>query len=310
MGYERAKHWLTYLMVRVLVCMIQSVPLRCCRSFSRLMATIAWSLVRFRRQLIDDNLQRAFPSMSKQQRAATALGMWTHLVLMVCEIAHTSRKIHRTNWRQHIRLSRDRELVTQLLESRPLVLLTGHFGNFELAGYATGLYGFSNHTIARPLDNPYLNAFIAGFRQLNGQYILSKQGSSAEVQRLLGADGTLAVLGDQYAGRKGCWVDFLGRPASYHKAIALFSLTNKAPLATCYARRLGEPLQFELGLADLFDPSSPDNVVPDIPGITQWYNALLESLVRRDPEQYWWVHRRWKGDPPASAQHASLARSA
>jgi len=310
MGYQRAKDWLTYLTVRVLVCIIQSVPLRCCRHFSRVMATVAWSLVRFRRELIDENLKHAFPSMSKQQRAATAFGMWAHLVLMICEIAHTSRKIHRTNWRRHIQLSRGRELVTQLLESKPLVLLTGHFGNFELAGYATGLCGFSNHTMARPLDNPYLNSFIAGFRQLNGQYILSKQGSSDEVQRLLGADGTLAILGDQYAGRKGCWVDFLGRPASYHKAIALFSLTNNAPLAICFARRLGEPLQFELGLADFFDPSSPATVVPDIPGITQWYNAVLESLVRRDPEQYWWVHRRWKGDPPASAQHASLARSA
>ena len=310
MGYQRTKHWLTYLVVRVLVCIIQSVPLRLCRHFSRIMATVAWRLVRFRRQLIDENIKHAFPSMSKQQRSATALGMWEHLALMICEIAHTSRKIHRTNWRRHIHLSGDRELVTRLLESRPLVLLTGHFGNFELAGYATGLCGFSNHTIARPLDNPYLNSFIAGFRQLNGQYILSKQGSSDEVQRLLGADGTLAILGDQYAGRKGCWVDFLGRPASYHKAIALFSLTNNAPLAICYARRLGEPLQFELGLADFFDPSSPATVVPDIPGITQWYNAVLESLVRRDPEQYWWVHRRWKGDPPASAQHASLARSA
>ncbi|MFP6601300.1 MAG: lysophospholipid acyltransferase family protein [Pirellulaceae bacterium] len=310
MGYERTKHWLTYLMVRVVVCIIQSVPLRFCREFSRVMATVAWRLVRFRRELIDENLKHAFPSMSQQQRNATAFGMWEHLVLMICEIAHTSRKIHRTNWRRHIHVSGDRKLVTQLLESRPLVLLTGHFGNFELAGYAAGLYGFSNHTIARPLDNPYLNDFIAGFRQLNGQYILPKQGSSAEVQRLLRENGTLALLGDQYAGRKGCWIDFLGRPASYHKAIALFSLTNNAPLATCYARRLGKPLQFEISVEDFFDPTSPADVVADIPGITRWYNGVLESVIRRHPAQYWWVHRRWKGDPPAPAQHPSLARSA
>ena len=310
MGYQQVRHWLTYLMVRILVCIIQATPLRCCEHFSRLMAVLAWRLFRFRRQLIEDNLKYAFPAMSKRDRTAIALGMWAHLTLLICEIAHTARKVHRTNWRQHIRLNREGDLVRLLLETRPLVLLSGHFGNFELAGYAAGLYGFTNHTIARPLDNPYLNKFIGGFRRLNGQYILPKQGSSADIQRLLAADGTLAILGDQYAGRKGCWVDFLGRPASYHKSIALFSLTTKSPLATCYARRLGQPLQFEIGLADVFDPTRPQDVMTDLPGITQWYNDVLESVVLRDPEQYWWIHRRWKGSPPAPAQHSSLARSA
>lgn len=308
--YRQAKHWVTYLTVRVLVCVIQAVPLRCCHQFARFIAGLAWRLFRFRRQLIEDNLLHAFPTMTKQQRELIGLGMWTHLVLLVCEIAHTARKVHRTNWRQHISLSGERELVTMLLEARPLVLLSGHFGNFELAGYAAGLYGFANHTIARPLDNPYLNRFIGGFRRLNGQYMLPKQGSSLDIQQLLADNGTLAILGDQYAGPKGCWVDFLGRPASYHKSIGLFSLTNNAPLATCYARRLGEPLRFEIGLASVFDPTSPASVTPDLAGITQWYNDVLETVVRRDAEQYWWVHRRWKGTPPASTPPVTLARSA
>ncbi len=310
MRYQQAKHWLIYLLVRMAVCLIQALPLRWCHQFSKLLSLLAWRVFRFRRDLIDSNLKHAFPEMSADQRTTTALGMWTHLVLMVCEIAHTSRKIHRTNWRHHIRLSGDRQLVRLLLETRPLVLLTGHFGNFELAGYAAGLYGFSNHTIARPLDNPYLNRFIGGFRRVNGQYILPKQGSSSAIQRLLGSDGTLGILGDQYAGRKGCWIDFLGRPASYHKAIALFSLTNQAPLAGCYARRLGRPLQFEIGLEDFYDPGTPSRIPADIPGITEWYNGVLESVVRRDPEQYWWVHRRWKGDAPVNTETATLARSA
>lgn len=310
MRYKQAKQWLSYVAVRMAVCLIQSVPLRCCQHLARLLAVLAVRVFRFRRQLIDENLKHAFPEMSSQQRTTIALGMWEHLVLMVCEIAHTARKIHRTNWRQHIQLRGEQQLVRLLLESQPLVLLTGHFGNFELAGYAAGLYGFSNHTIARPLDNPYLNRFIGGFRRVNGQYILPKQGSSLAVQQLLANNGTLGILGDQYAGRKGCWIDFLGRPASYHKAIALFSLTNQAPLAGCYARRLGEPLQFEIGLEDFYDPASTSGVRPDIPGITQWYNGVLESVVRRDPEQYWWVHRRWKGDPPVRRSTAPLARSA
>jgi KDO2-lipid IV(A) lauroyltransferase len=310
MAYQKLKHWLTYIAVRLVVCIIQAIPLRLCQPFANWMAALTWRWLRFRRTVIDDNLRHAFPEMSAPERDAIGQGMWSHLVLQVCEIAHTARKVHRTNWRRHIRLSGERELVTRLLEQRPLVLLSGHFGNFELAGYAAGLYGFSNHSIARPLDNPYLNQFIGSFRRLNGQYILPKQGSAADIQQLLAGNGILAILGDQYAGRKGCWLDFLGRPASYHKSVALFALASRATLAACYARRLGNPLQFEIGLASAFDPGDPGEVPRDIPGITQWYNDGLESIVRRDPEQYWWVHRRWKGTPPISNRTPALSRSA
>jgi KDO2-lipid IV(A) lauroyltransferase len=167
-----------------------------------------------------------------------------------------------------------------------------------VAGYAAGLYGFSNYTIARPLDNPYLDRFIGNFRRLNGQYILPKQGSAPKIQKILDGSGTLVLLGDQYAGQKGCWVDFFGRPASCHKGIALFSLANNAPLATCYAKRLSEPLSFELGLADIFDPAIETKPAAEIKTVTQWYNEVLEAVVEETPGQYWWVHRRWKGHPP------------
>ena len=302
------KHWLTYVAVRFCVCVLQAVPLRYCDQVAGWMSSLVWRRLRLRRSVIEDNLRHSFPSMNAEERDAIGCGMWQHLFLLVCEIAHTARKIHRTNWRQHIRLSGERELVTRLLQARPLVLLSGHFGNFELAGYAAGLYGFTNHSIARPLDNPYLHRFMASFRNLNGQYVLPKQGSSGDIQQLLNRGETLAILGDQYAGAKGCWIDFLGRPASYHKSVALFSLASGAPLATCYARRLAKPLEFEIGLATCFDPATPGEVSADIPGITQWYNDALESIILRNPEQYWWVHRRWKGTPPAT--NRSLARSA
>ena len=298
MGYRKIKDWLGYFMVRLLLCIIQSWPLHFCRHFAAIMAWLATRVLRVRYQVIDDNLRHAFPYLTPQQRHDVARGMWTHLCLMVCEMAHTARRIHRTNWRTHIELNGARELVRLLLSDRPLVLVSGHFGNFEVAAYAAGLYGFANHTMARPLDNPYLDRFIGSFRSLNGQYILPKRGSASAVQALLKGAGTLMLLGDQHAGQKGCWVDFFGRPASCHKAIPLFSLTNQAPLAVCYSRRTHKPLHFELGLLETFDPSTPQLADPDIRSITQWYNGLLEGIIEQYPEQYWWVHRRWKGHPP------------
>ena len=265
------------------------------------MASVAWKVLKVRREVIEENLRHAFPNLDPAQRAKIAFDMWAHLCLMICEIAQTARSIHRTNWRQHIQLRRDRELVRLLLEDRPTVLVSGHFGNFEIAGYVAGLYGFSNHTIARPLDNPYLDRFIGGFRRLNGQFILPKKGSAGDVQTLLDQGGTLVLLGDQFGGQKGCWINFFGRPASCHKAIALFSLTHDAPLATCYSRRLDAPLRFEVGMADYFDPLKVSSLKAEIEPITQWYNEILESIIRGHPSQYWWVHRRWKKTPPKAS---------
>src|SRR6185436_19397024 len=121
---------------------------------------------------------------------------------------------------------------------RPIVMVSGHFGNFEMGGYVAGLLGFPSHTVARTLDNPYLDRFIRRFREANGQFILPKNGSAGQIDSVLKSGGLLVALGDQHAGPKGCWVEFFGKPASYHKAISLFPLINGAPLLLVCARRL------------------------------------------------------------------------
>jgi len=83
--------------------------------------------------------------------------MWRHLFLMCAEIAQTPRKVHRTNWRDHSRIVNLESFVRTLLSGRPLVLISAHYGNFELGGYLMGLFGFPTYTVARKLDNPYLD---------------------------------------------------------------------------------------------------------------------------------------------------------
>src|SRR6185503_2596959 len=116
--------------------------------------------------------------------------------------------IHDTNWREYVTL-RDSDLIIRtFFDDRPTIVICGHYGNFELSGYVLGLFGFPTYTIARPLDNPYLNQWLNDFRGLTGQYILSKNGSAGQIQDILNRGGVLALLGDQYAGSKGCWVEF------------------------------------------------------------------------------------------------------
>ena len=191
-------------------------------------------------------------------------------------------------------------MLNAMLDPRPLVLVTGHYGNFELGGFVLGLLGFPTYTIARPLDNRFLNNYVNRFRQTKGQYILSKDGSTQQVNRILEGGGKLAFLGDQYAGPRGCWVEFMGRPASCHKALALFTLSSGAPQMVLYNRRGQRPMQFEVGCAGRVDPVDLPDSLSDIQALTQWYNQRLEQVIRETPDQYWWVHRRWKGTPRSS----------
>ena len=297
--------WLVYLLVRVFVCILQTMRIETCHQVAKGLAFLACDVVRMRRRVVDENLQTAFPHLESESRQRIARAMWEHLFVMVCEIAQAPRKIHRSNWHQFVTFQRKRELVKYLLDPRPIVLCSGHFGNFEIGGFITGLLGFPSYTVARSLDNPYLDRYVKQFREANGQFILPKHGSALPIDDVLRAGGLLVVLGDQSAGPKGCWIDFFGKPASYHKAIALFPLISGAPLLLVYAIRSSRPLHFELGLTDVADPKSLSAELQGVMPMMEWYNAALERLVRRTPAQYWWVHRRWKGEPPRRRKSAT-----
>lgn len=278
------------------------------------MAVLLGDWIGLRRKIIDPNLKLVYGDLDKDQLSYLRRQMWHHLFLMVCEIAHAPRKIHRSNWRDHVYMrDKDRQLSV-LMEPRATILVTGHFGNFEVAGYTTGLLGLHTSTVARPLDNPYIDRYVEEFRSATGQFILPKDGSSTAIQELLEDKGTLTILADQHAGPKGCWVDFFGHATSCHKALALFVLSAKAPMMVSYARRLGQPLRFEIGMTGLADPALLESNIPpqylsSVEELTRWYNEKLEEAIRLAPEQYWWLHRRWR-DVPANVLKRLEARRA
>ena len=299
------KYRLEYLAVRLLVCLLQTVSISTGAAWARGFGYLAADVLRLRGKLVTKNLAAAFPDWPPAQRQLLARRMWEHLFLMVVEIAHLPRKLHETNWREYVRLANPEVLTRALLDDRPLVLVTAHYGNFELSGFVLGIFGFPTFTVARRLDNPYLDAFVNRFRAKTGQQIIPKKGGFEQIVSVLQERGALALLSDQYAGNKGCWVDFFGRPASTHKAIALFALANDAPIICGFSRRLGRPLWYEFESTGRIDPrdQTPESTNPRL--ATQWYTSKIEQFIRRAPEQYWWLHDRWK--EPRKRQQARRA---
>jgi KDO2-lipid IV(A) lauroyltransferase len=302
---QNAIDFAVYLFVRLLIAIVQAVPLAVCQRGAELLATLFGRFLRIRAATIEENLCTAFPALSAAERQTITWQMWRHLLLMICEMAQTPRKVHETNWKEHSHIVNQELFVRTLLSGRPLVLISAHFGNFELGGYLMGLFGFPTYTVARRLDNRYLDRFVNEFRGRTGQFMLPKKGSRDMIQEVLERGGILTLLGDQAAGEKACWVNFFGRPASTHKAVAAFSLANGAPTMVSYARRLGQPLHYEVGPEAICDPRHANFEFGSIPLLAQWYTDHLEALIRRSPEQYWWLHRRWKGQPPARRRKAA-----
>ena len=307
MQWKRLVDVLVYLVVRVLICVVQTMRIETGHALARRLAWLFCDLLKIRGRVVDENLIHAFPELLAPQRRQLARRMWEHLFLLVLEVAHAPRKIHETNWREFVHLRHEDELVRMLLSNRPLLVVTAHFGNFEVAGYVLGILGFPTHTVARTLDNPHLDRFVNRFRGGTGQHIIPKNGGFDEILAVLARGGTMTFLADQYAGPKGCWVQFFGRPASAHKAIALLALENDAPVAVCAARRLDRPLRLEMSVDAVSDPRSGSAEVGGVREFTQWYTARLEGMIRQRPHQYWWLHRRWKDTRPKRSERKKVA---
>ena len=286
--------YLVYLLVRVFICVVQATRIETGREMAKWLAWLAGDVLKLRGKVVDENLRHAFGELSDEERHRLTRDMWEHLFLLVLEVAHVPRKIHETNWRKFVKLRGVDQLVRVFLAGRPTIIVTGHFGNFEVGGYMLAMLGYPTFSVARTLDNQFVNDFVSRFRGNTGQHIIPKQGGYDQILDVLGSRGTMAFLADQAAGPKGCWVDFFGRPASTYKAIALLALDHDAPIAVCYARRRDRPLSFEMVVGGIIDTREESNGVDSIRELTQWYTKHLETGIRQNPEQYWWVHRRWK----------------
>jgi Kdo2-lipid IVA lauroyltransferase/acyltransferase len=289
--------YLVYLAVRMLVCVLQALPFEAACGFARLLAWVAYHVDRRHRLVALENLRKAFPGRhTDAELDALVRGVYEHFCMVLIEIVHLPRRYHLHNYRQYTVLREPLLWADVFLSGRPVLLVTGHFGNWEMGGYTLGLFGIPTYAIARPLDNPHLDAFLRTFRERTGQKLLAKHGDFANIEKVLAGGGVLGTLADQDAGQRGLFVDFFGRPASTHKAVALLAIKHQVPMVVCGNPKLGG--KYQLWPIDVIYPEDYADSPDAVREITQRFTSSLEKLVRLAPEQYFWVHRRWKHAPP------------
>ncbi len=310
------RHRLEFLAFRLAVCLIDCLSPRAAARWADRLATVFcdWLPAKWTRtHVIHENLRRAFgPELSRQELARLQHGMWVHLFRTVIEMVQAPRKLHLHSYRRIIEFDDLTNTNDAFLSGRRVLMLGGHFGSWEIGTLLFGLWGFRMGIVAREMDNPYLQRWFAEERQRTGHYLLAKKGDFDEMLTLLQRGGNVGMLCDQDAGSRGLFVDFFGAPASTFKSIALLALEYDALIVVGSAIRLPDDFdrhdwsRFRMQKEAIIDPREITEKDP-VREITQRFTSALEQGVRRAPDQYFWVHRRWKSEPRKRSAKAPRA---
>lgn len=257
------------------------------------------------------NLSDAFPDWLEQRTHDTAVACYQHLFQLGVEFMYTPRLINAEGFTSHIYFAELVPAISALLSGRPCILITGHVGNWELVGYTVSMIGFPMHAVYRPLDLEPLDHWVRETRRRRGLSLVNKFGAVRALPPILRAGHPVGLVADQSGGDRGLFTPFFGRLTSTYKSIGLLAMQTDATVVCGYARRMAdhEPpppgaahdwhqgLRYTVELVDHFGPddwkANPDPLFY----LTARYRRAIELMVRRSPEQYFWMHRIWRSRP-------------
>jgi len=244
------------------------------------------------------NIASSFPEWSRDRVEHVAEESFVHMFkLFLADAAIMPRLVTTQAWPNHSLIPHLGSSMDLVVRKQPIVMVTGHFGNWEVLGYTMSVAGYPVHAVARPLDNPFLNRWILDIRERHGMHIITKWGAAPILQKALQNNGCVGFIADQNAGNDGMFVPFFGRLASSYKSIGLLAMRYKVPVLVGCSIRKGPNFVFELTLTDRINPEDWADQPDPLFYITARYNRGLEQMIRTSPEQYLWVHRRWKSRP-------------
>jgi KDO2-lipid IV(A) lauroyltransferase len=291
--------YLVYVGVRSLAAVFLCFPINANLRTARLFGRIWFHLIPRHRRRAEQHLRDSFGStMSARQIRQAALRSMQQMVMMAMEVMFAPRLISEWTWARYVRVGDMSKGLPYLLQRKPAIMVTGHYGNWELLGYMLAAVGLELVAVMRPLDNPHLNDYLVRTLEKAGLDLLYKKGMTRSADDVLESNKILCFIADQDAGRKGLFVDFFGRKASTYKSIGLLAIRHKVPIAVGYARRLGPDFEYEIHVNRVIWPHEWRDREDELEWITQEYTRAIEQFVREDPDQYLWIHRRWKHRPP------------
>jgi len=291
------RDWMIYVAMRCLLGVLQLLPWSAARPVARRLGDVGYLLDRPRRKAKAlSNLQAAFPGLDQAEAKRILRGVYCHLAECVLDALKFAYYAY-----QHDAMALLEPVGWEKLDQVPrqtgLIFAGGHFGHWEVLGTALPILGYPTWTMARPRGNQFVESRLRRLREATGQQMLPKDAVARRMIRLLRAGENVGLLADQDARRHGIFVEFFGRMASTTPSVAAMSFHTGAPVAFVYARRIPGQNRFRVVLKDVIVPDPQGDKKAEVRRITESITANLEELVRDAPQEWLWLHRRWKTHP-------------
>jgi KDO2-lipid IV(A) lauroyltransferase len=248
------------------------------------------------------NLAIAFPEKPIAERRRILRESMLNLGRMAAELAHLPA-LTDAQLRDMVRFEDETWWREAIGWERPtgVLLLSGHFGNWELLVYAHGRRGHPFTMVHRPIRNPLIDRWLNRLRARAGTRLVRKHHAAAEVLRALREKQLLVLPFDQNSTRGlGVFVDFFGQPASTNAGIARIGLRADAPVVPGFIVRQGRSARHVVYLLPIMELENTGDPRGDVVRNTQRLSIVFEDMVRRFPDQWLWVHKRWKTRPPGT----------
>src|ERR1700682_5471705 len=296
------KEWAEYAVVRVLLKILEVLPRQIARPLAASAAHTLFLLSPKLRKTADFNLRLAFPDWTETQRADLMRKMTRNLGWMAAEFARVP-KYSKQNIEDVVILDGHENFLQGHQQGKGVLYLTGHIGAWELSSFAHALYGYPLHYMARPLDNKRLDALVNQYRCSSGNRPIFKNESARVMLKILKDSGAIGILADQNTmPEEGVFVDFFGKSACTTTGIARVALHTDAAVVPGYAYwddAIGKyRLRFDTAVEFVCTGDSERDVFVN----TQRFAKVIEEIIRKHPEQWVWVHARWKTRPKGEAE--------
>jgi KDO2-lipid IV(A) lauroyltransferase len=244
------------------------------------------------------NLAMVFPEKSSRERRRILRGEFTSLGRQLAEVCLFPRYT-RQNVSEVVIYDGYENFEQAAQRGKGVLFLTGHLGGWELSAFAHALYGHPLRFVMRPLDNPYLDRLVRHYRTLHGNTAIAKDDPIRELLRAMREGATVGILMDtNVMPPQAVFVDFFGIPAGTASGLARIALRTDAAVVPGFT--VWDPALGKYRLR--FDPAVPlvrtGDTAADVLANTQQFSKVIERFVRQYPDQWLWVHRRWKTRPP------------
>ena len=207
-----------------------------------------------------------------------------------------------TDLRDRLTVSGEEHVARTRQGGRGVILITGHFGYWELLGATVALLGHPITVVAKKLHNPAVDRLMHAGRERLGMAVASMDSAPPAILKALRRNECVGLLADQDAGPGGVFVEFLGLRASTYQGPALFALRTGAPIVPCFIIRSG-PERHRVCFETPIEATPTGDEPADIARITQAYTDVLARYILDYPDHWFWVHRRWKTPVPADSSH-------